>query len=592
MTFVFRSRSGGPGGEGSDAASAASLATRVIRKLPPPREVADSTRFAERAVAEILSAFRRDRGGLWLWSGNGGVLELAAARGEGLPGSLTPSPAAHRGEAHGTDLLAGAEWQALAVAGIVETHPLLLPGRLIGLLGVGCRRGGLSDSNEAELELETVASYLAGLLGGDLLTRRIKETDFELRYRLWELESLYDIGLSIARSLEVESLAEEILLRGISLIGARRGSIDLQLADDDEPFHLDFGGRFLDPERIREIASGEAVLTGSTEEVAEGLPPHLAVPIRTDTRRIGVLAFAEKESRGGGIRAFETTDLRTMTLLAAQAAIALENARLHRAALEKERMEREIEVAASIQREILPKEAPEIDGLAVWGRTRPKRGVGGDYYDWLPLPGGRLVVVLADVSGKGIPASLLVSTLSTGLHLVVDDPFDPVAAVERLDRHLLRLAATRKYATMALVLVDPASDRLLYISAGHNPALLLSASGGWQELPATGIPLGMLEGPARTVREIPFRPGDRLCLYSDGFTEAADAAGEEFGLEALVARLVGSPESDDTEIGNLLFDDVARFAKGVEQYDDQTLVLLRRTERVSSKSANPEAGGS
>lgn len=561
-----------------EAATASGLATRVIRKLPPPRDAAESESFAARAVAEITRAFRRDRCGLWLWEGDGGTLHLAAGEPAGLPEALHPSPLAHRGEARGADLLPTEDWNRLGDAGLVELHPITLPGRLIGLLALGTRRAGLSDPADTT-EAEVVAGYLAGLLGGDLLTRRIKETDFELRYRLWELESLYDVGLSIAGNLDPEALAEEILLRGLSLVNARRGSLDLLPDGDDRPmFHRSVGGSFLPSHSIHSLAGGDPLLhdpAAGDEGVAHALPL-LAVPIRSEARPLGVLAVAEKESRGGTIGPFDANDLRTMTLLAAQAAIALESARLHREALEKERIEREIEVAASIQREILPKELPDPPGFVLAGRTRPTRAVGGDWYDALPLPDGRHVAILADVSGKGIPASLLVSTLATGFHLVADEGFEPVAAVDRIDRLLLRYAAARKFVTLALVVLDPAHERISYLSAGHNPALLLRADGSLESLPSTGIPLGMFGGKSRRLLEVPFAPGDRLCLYSDGITEAANAADEEFGMDRLGVLLSEGRALPESDLCDRVFDRIEEFARGVPQYDDQTLLLVGR----------------
>ena len=559
-------------------AATSALTTRIIRKLPPPRTGAESETFPQRALHEVLRSFRRDRGALWLWNGIDSDLRLAASIGADVPEKLglENSPG---GGARSIDLVGAAQWAALASAKIIETHPLMMPGRLIGVLALGGHRTLAADSSEPG-DLEVVCSYLAGLLGGDLLTRRIKETDFELRYRLWELEALYDIGLSIAGNLDVHTLTEEILLRGLSLVNARRGSLDLFLTPETGSFHRNFGGAFLSPERVRSIAEGLPILHGPDGSPSEPSSPYfLAVPIQTEKRRLGLLAVAEKEIRGGTVHPFDANDLRTMTLLAGQAAIAIENARLHEEAIRMQRIEQEIEVAASIQRETLPQSVPVVDGITLQGKTRPTRAIGGDYFDYLPLPGGRLVAVLADVSGKGIPASLLVSTLSTGLHLVVDDPFDPVAAVARLDRHLLRYSAARKFVTLALMVLDPGRNRLQYVSAGHNPAFLVRRGGEISLLHSTGIPLGMFEGRIRECLEISFEPGDRICVYSDGITEAINSSGEEFGMERLERILLEGQAVSDESLCEKIFDAVLDFAAGVPQYDDQTLLVVTRTPR-------------
>src|SRR6187549_3091917 len=137
----------------------------------------------------------------------------------------------------------------------------------------------------------------------------------------------------------------------------------------------------------------------------------MGVSIRSDGKDLGVLFVADKENRGGGVTDFNESDKRVLRLFATQAAIALENARLHRDALEKERMEREIELAGSIQATILPKSIPAARGLELAGGNQPTRQVGGDYFDVFPLPDGRTAFCVADVSGKGVPAALLVSTV-------------------------------------------------------------------------------------------------------------------------------------------------------------------------------------
>ena len=207
----------------------------------------------------------------------------------------------------------------------------------------------------------------------------------------------------------------------------------------------------------------------------------------------------------------------------------------------------------------------------------PTRQVGGDYFDWFPLSGGRLGFLVADVSGKGVPAALLVSTVHSAVHLQIDEAKDVADLVARIDRHLRRFAATRKFLTLFFGLLDPATGRFRYVSAGHNPALLARAGGEMLRLESTGVPVGMLPNASWREESVTLAAGDLLCVYTDGVTEAVDERDEEFGLERL-SRLVRKGASRPVrELCDEVLAAVADFARGMPQYDDQTLLLVRRT---------------
>ncbi len=235
-----------------------------------------------------------------------------------------------------------------------------------------------------------------------ILRGQLKRQDFEAKSRGVQLEALYDVGLAIASTLDFERLCEEILMRAVSLSDARRGALYLK-QNGRLVLHRAFGGDAqarLDPEddETRELLAG---VPRPTCCVLPGALHVLGVPIAVDGLPKGLLVIGDKESRQG-VGPFSPADRRTLDLLANQAAIALENADLHRQALEKERLEREIELASEIQRQILPKGTPDIPGYELAGWNRPARHIGGDYYDFFPFAGGRSWgLVLGDVSGQG-----------------------------------------------------------------------------------------------------------------------------------------------------------------------------------------------
>lgn len=436
---------------------------------------------------------------------------------------------------------------------------------------------------------QAVGQGQAGLAMGDPLTlllasslrscrlkQDLKEQQFQINYRVVELEALYDVGLAVASTLDLDRLSEEILLRAVSLLDARRGALYIL---ENGRYRLDrtFGGEAApwfeggDPEL-------KGFLTGGGPAPAHLLPGARylqGVPIEVESGPRGLIAVGDKESRRG-VGPFLASDRRTLSLFANQAALALENARLHLQALEKERLEREMHLAAEIQRQILPKGAPHVPGFQLAGWYRPARQVGGDYYDLFAIQGGHLGLVLGDVSGKGMPAALMVSTLHSALRLLLDQAAFGPFLLERLNRHIAESSASNKFITMFLAELTPTTGNLHYMNAGHNPAILLRGDGTAELLKASGLPLGLLPEARYQSRTVPLEPGDLLCVYSDGITEAEAPDDEEFGIGRLIEILHRERARPLVELIEDIPRRVGEFSQGSPQGDDQTLVLMRR----------------
>ena len=436
---------------------------------------------------------------------------------------------------------------------------------------------------------------LAGVLALGLRLRELadelKDRKFQDNYNVVTLQAVYDVGLAIASTLNLDELTEEILLRAVSLLDARRGAFYLL----DEAGRLGLAGTIGGGARETieappsDLGKGGGFDEAGIEAVAAGVMPEaehsLAVPIEGDggSGSVGLLVVADKESRTG-VGPFASSDHRALSLFANQAAIALTNAHLHRQALEKERLEREVELAAEIQRTILPAEMPDAGCFETVGWSRPSRQVGGDYYGSLRFAGSRRGLVVADVTGKGMPAALLVSTLDSALRLLVDDcrlggegagaELSP-ELFARLNKHIVDSSASNRFITLILAEVDPANRAVRYLNAGHNPGLLVSANGEVTPLPASGLPLGLLPDASYRVAPVEMAPGDLLCLYSDGITECESPEGEEYGQERLEDFLRARREQPLSGIVDAIDADVRRFGAGQPQGDDQTVVLIR-----------------
>ncbi|HTR98470.1 MAG TPA: PP2C family protein-serine/threonine phosphatase [Bacteroidota bacterium] len=389
-----------------------------------------------------------------------------------------------------------------------------------------------------------------------LARRHEKELIFSLNHRVLQLNSLIDTGIEVA-SLECAAPHHVALERAASLTNAARGVLRV----------------------LREGRTAEEVTF-----------PH-GSPAGAGGARAGTISsrfefggdryeftLIDKESRQGP-SAFDGTDQLLLDALARQVMASLENRYLHRQELEKQRIEQDIAVAASIQQRILPKALPRIAGYDIAGVNIPSRSVGGDYYDCIPLPGGRLALVIADVAGKGVPAALLVSSFHAYLSAFLEAPVAPAALAARLNNVVVRTATEDKFITAFFAVLDPHSGALEAVSAGHNPVFLRTSGGAIRELSTGGIPLGMLdmEYPYQS-ETVTLEKGDRLLLYTDGVTEASDEKDRMYDASAPLREFVAGhlPDRAETFIGDLIAD-VKRFTGKAPQNDDITALYLMRT---------------
>jgi len=409
------------------------------------------------------------------------------------------------------------------------------------------------------------------------LKRQIQEQSFQAMFRGVEMEALYEVGLAIASTLDLEKLGDEVLMRAALLLDARRAALYLL---DEGVYQLSsrFGGTALDAFTTTELDVGSLITDGCSapENLLPGAEYHLAVPVEIEGDPRGLLVVGDKESRTG-VGPFVPKDRRTLSLFANQAAIALENAKLHRMALEKERLEREMELAAEIQQQILPKAMPEISGFDVIGWNRPAQQVGGDYFDFQSLGEDRWGLVVGDVTGKGMPAALLVSTVHSALRILLDRMEAGPELIERLNQHIYESSSANKFITLLVGFLDLRSSTLTYINAGHNPGILVRRNGDVEHLSSQGLPLGLMLQCTYSSGDLILEPGDLVCIYSDGITECeAPESEEEYGLERLVDLVSQQAEAPLAEILSEIDRTMLQWANGSPQGDDQTVILLRR----------------
>ena len=243
---------------------------------------------------------------------------------------------------------------------------------------------------------------------------------------------------------------------------------------------------------------------------------------------------------------------------------------------ERDRLENELEVARRIQARLLPAAPPQVAGLDVAGLSESAREVGGDYYDHLDLGGGKLLLVIADVSGKGVPAALLMSAFRAALMSQDLSSAAPEAVAARVNDFLHQSMETGRFVTAFLGLLDAGSGRLTYVNAGHNPPVLLRAGGGVEMLEAGGLILGIVPGSRFERGETALDPGDLVTLYTDGVTEGADAANEQWGEARLLALLRAAPAGPARDVAARIVREVRAFEGERGPADDITVLVAKR----------------
>ena len=319
-------------------------------------------------------------------------------------------------------------------------------------------------------------------------------------------------------------------------------------------------------------ASLDALLQSSATIVQQRIRSLMAVPLQTDTQVTGLLYVDATDF----VRSFDANDLSLLTVLANIAAIRIEHSRLLEVEQAEKFMARELEQAAEIQRGLLPRQTPEIPGLQLAGRSAPCRSVGGDYFDFFPLADGRLAFLVADVAGKGLSAALLMSNLQARVQALMELETDVARLVTRLNHSLKANTPDNKFITGFFAILDPRTGAMTYTNAGHNPPVLVRRNGKAELLTAGGPVLGILPNIPYLGGQTILAPGESLVLYSDGVSEAPNAAGEEFGEEAIAQIAVAchdrSAQETMLEIGRQL----RVFLGDRQPVDDVTLLVVRR----------------
>jgi serine phosphatase RsbU (regulator of sigma subunit) len=412
-----------------------------------------------------------------------------------------------------------------------------------------------------------------------------------LKRAVEELSFLNDLARAIGASTNLQEIMQTIIRRSLQAVQAEQGVItlvgaqagdptktlvrDMVTSSEHQPFRpnqslLGWMYRHKTTLLLNDPRGDERFCGAKWDASVVSL---LCAPLMVKSELKGILTVYNKKNAEG----FSEEDQRFLAIIAAQSAQVIENARLYEEEQTLLRMQEQVRLAAKIQLDLLPKTAPAVAGYDLAGRSIPAQSVGGDYFDFIPADGERLAICLGDVSGKGLPASLLMANLQATIRGQILSGDSASACLHRSNTLLFQSTDDEKFATVFYAILDPHRHQLCYANAGHNDPFLFSASGAAPvRLTTGGLVLGILPSFPFQEETIALNPGDVLLIYSDGITEAVNADNEDFGEHRLIALVQQNLPLPAGELIEKIIAAVKAFASNEPQRDDITLVVAKR----------------
>jgi phosphoserine phosphatase RsbU/P len=417
---------------------------------------------------------------------------------------------------------------------------------------------------------------------------------------LRQVATLLDGLRALGSGRVLDEVLAMVIDSAIEVTGAERGFIMLAGADNQLEFKMGRGrgrvtlsGKTFETSRkipgevfdTGEVRIVQNLLDGNLADshhgtVALGIRHVICVPLvlvryveraeaDSGQRRIGVL-YLDSRERGSLLSPVTQSAVET---LATEAAVAIENARLYREATEKARLEHELRIAAEIQQALMPPRTHVGSYFEIAGTTEPCRAIGGDFFDYLDLPDGRIGFALGDVSGKGAPAALLTAAVQGMFTVESSESSGPADMLSKINAGLKRRNVESKFVTMFYGILDK-DGTLSYSNGGHNPPVLVRR-GSVQRLETGGMILGMFDFARFEQATLALEPGDTLVVFSDGISEAPNTAGEEYGDDRLIACVEASRTAAPTDVRDGLVVSTRAFCDGAMQSDDMTVLVIR-----------------
>lgn len=462
--------------------------------------------------------------------------------------------------------------------------PILSTNRSLGFLCLGQKLGGMQFSDSEIDFLSSLSNIAATSIENALMYRKLEKVNRRLDKKVQELKTLFEIGQELNSTLQKEKIITllvyaimgEMLVNRIFIFIENGNGLELiptkgSLTKDIEIKILSGKGVQRALSKLSSSIIVENDILTKNLEILGKLDIHVVVPMISQDITKGVILLGQKINK----KAYLRDEVDFLSTLSNQAMISIENARLFEETLEKQRMEEELNIARDIQGRLFPGIYPHADGFEIKGINIPSRQVGGDYFDCIKIDENRIALTIADVSGKGVPASLLMSNLQASLHSHVSAGTDIVEITGRLNDFLYAHTSYDKFITYFYAELDVASKTLTYVNAGHNPPYLYHPDGSFKLLDKGGLLLGMMPNMPYESETVQLLPGDLVVMFTDGVTEAKsikDYDFEEWRLEELLAK---SLSDDINTILEKIILALEEFSMDVPQADDITILAMR-----------------
>jgi sigma-B regulation protein RsbU (phosphoserine phosphatase) len=458
--------------------------------------------------------------------------------------------------------------------------PLLRRGRLIGVVTVLNKMNGKNFDDEDLTIFSSLADQITVALDNSYLFKRLKKKSLET-------ETLLEVEKSLSSTLNLNQLLELILDSLLKVV--RYDAVVIFLVDKEkqEIEHIKARGfdPALEPDLQLKIGEGLAGWAAKTQkslivpdvkadsryiEARVETQSAMAVPIVSQERIIGVFSLESDEPD-----AYSEDDLELLEAFASLAAISLERAREHEEILDKRKLEEELSIAKRIQQSFLPREKPQLHGIDVSGMNIPSEKVGGDYYDFIPIIENQLGIAIGDVSGKGIPAALIMASFRASLIAEIRNNYAIRSIMYKVNNLLFESTAPDIYVTAVYGVLDTKNRIFTFVNAGHNAPILRHADGRMEYLTEGGVALGMFENSKYEERPLGISPGDIIVFYTDGVTEAKDEKEEEFGTRRLKRVIHDSRQLSARQIQENIYRAAKDFTGDSAEGDDLTMIVVR-----------------
>ncbi len=465
--------------------------------------------------------------------------------------------------------------------GVGMLLPMFTAEQPVGVLCFGNRLSKKPLHSKEKTYLLSLANISATAVEKSRQMEEIQQVNRKLDRKIQELNTLFELGKEFRGILDPDNVVRLLVFSLLGQIGVSRYVIALTRGPDMAiaASRLDGSapqGEFLRSlSKIKTPALVEDLKLKRGEEIVEQLEAMgmvVIVPMTIQNEFKGLILLGEKLSR----EKFTQADLDLVSSLGNLAIISLENARLFNEAIEKQKMEDELQIAREIQKGLLPSVLPAIPSIEMAATNISSKQVGGDYYDVIHAGNGRYVLAIGDVSGKGTPASLLMANLQATIRALVPLQLPLSELTARVNDLMCQNTGSDKFVTFFWGVLDSKRRTLTYVNAGHNYPYLVHADGSSDRLERGGMILGVMAPPVPYEQEmLQLESGDMLVLFTDGVSEAMSKEGIEYGENRLEAVILGKRVAPADQIMEAIHSDILEFTRGAQQSDDITMMVVK-----------------